>query len=210
MTPGGAAPAPTPLGPAGIGNVSALSQHSSDSASAASPWPSAPQSAPPTGARAGPGAGSRAHSSGGDAMLGADAPISRVSSASEATSGLARSTSAPQLSGVPASPLGGSVGSVPFSPAGSSSSSHFPDGGGLGSAGGGTPLSSSAAAGGDPMRELRGEKKRLQLFLRDYEKAFEAREGRKVQYVRDIEPVLAQYQRYKVLKGAIKEVGGGE
>lgn len=41
-------------------------------------------------------------------------------------------------------------------------------------------LLSAAASDEACLRELRAEKKRLQLFLRDYERAFEQREGRKV------------------------------
>ena len=58
------------------------------------------------------------------------------------------------------------------------------------------------------MRELRAEKRRLQGFLRDYERAFEAREGRKVQFVRDISGVLDHYQRYKMLKGILQDTPG--
>lgn len=79
------------------------------------------------------------------------------------------------------------------------------------------------------VRELKLEKRRLQQWLRDYERTFESREGRKasvegcaytaslrclqeqclprqVQFVRDIAPVLEQYQRYKHLKTLLKEL----
>lgn len=59
----------------------------------------------------------------------------------------------------------------------------------------------TGGGGGDAaMRELRAEKRRLQATLRDFEREFEAREGRKVTYVRDIQPVIESYTRYKMLK----------
>ena len=44
------------------------------------------------------------------------------------------------------------------------------------------------------------EKKLLQRRLRRFESQFEAREGRKVKYHKDIATVRATYQRYKNLK----------
>ena len=44
------------------------------------------------------------------------------------------------------------------------------------------------------------EKKLLQRRLRRFESQFEAREGRKVKYHKDITSVRATYQRYKNLK----------
>ena len=40
--------------------------------------------------------------------------------------------------------------------------------------------SSALLRSDDALREIKAEKRRLQVFLRDYERAFEAREGRKV------------------------------
>ena len=56
---------------------------------------------------------------------------------------------------------------------------------------------------------LRAEKRTLQVTLREFERTFEAREGRKVQTVSDIEGVLHVYQRYKTLKSQLSEREAG-
>lgn len=56
------------------------------------------------------------------------------------------------------------------------------------------------------LRELRGEKRRLQVSLREYERSFEEREGRKVKFVKDISPVLAHYTRYKEIRRFLKDI----
>lgn len=58
------------------------------------------------------------------------------------------------------------------------------------------------------LAELRAEKKKLQHFLRDFERGFEKREGRKVRYLKDIAPVAGEYRRYKDLKAVLKEKDG--
>lgn len=56
---------------------------------------------------------------------------------------------------------------------------------------------------------LKVEKKKLQAYLRDYEKDFEAKNNRPVKYVKDIAPVVNKYQRYKALKAKLREHGIG-
>lgn len=68
-------------------------------------------------------------------------------------------------------------------------------------------LSGAAGGQGGALKELRAEKRRLQQYLREYEREFETREGRKVKFVKDIQPVLEQYTRYKHLKTILKELG---
>jgi len=58
----------------------------------------------------------------------------------------------------------------------------------------------------DKVAALKAEKKKLQAALREYEKDFEARNGRPVKYVKDISTVVASYQRYKQLKSQLKEL----
>ena len=53
---------------------------------------------------------------------------------------------------------------------------------------------------------LRDEKKRLQAFLRAFEKDFAEKHGRAVKFVKDIEPVVDSYKRYKALKAALAGV----
>jgi hypothetical protein len=71
-------------------------------------------------------------------------------------------------------------------------------------AGAGAVSASSAAV------RLRAEKKRLQTQLRAFEAAFEAREKRRVKFVKDIAPVLADYTRYKEVKSALAEIAASE
>jgi hypothetical protein len=68
------------------------------------------------------------------------------------------------------------------------------DGAGAGGSGGGSGADAALFA----------EKKELQAFLREFEKRFEAQNGRKVKYVRDIEAVKEKYARYKALKAQLK------
>jgi hypothetical protein len=62
------------------------------------------------------------------------------------------------------------------------------------------------ALGGNT-KTLLAEKRALQSKLREYEKKFEVGQGRKVKYHKDISPVEADYQRYKVLKTMLKQAG---
>jgi len=48
------------------------------------------------------------------------------------------------------------------------------------------------------------EKKSLQAQLRTFERDFEAKNGRKVKFVKDIEAVKDKYSRYKALKALVK------
>jgi hypothetical protein len=77
-------------------------------------------------------------------------------------------------------------------------------GGVFGNSGGGGPKDAATA---ERVGQLRGEKKRLQSALRDYEKDFAARHGRPVKFVKDIAPVMEKYTRYKQLKAQLKELG---
>ena len=92
-------------------------------------------------------------------------------------------------------------------PGTSSAASPLAAPGKLGASGGSGGAAASSTGDADLAR-IRAEKKSLQLFLRDYERAFVAREGRPVQFLQDIQPVVAQYQRYKALKGLLRELGG--
>jgi len=75
---------------------------------------------------------------------------------------------------------------------------------------GGVQAGSSDAGGGAlttaALRDLRSEKRRLQAFLRGFEKSFEEREGRKVKYVKDISDVLSEYTRYKHVKTLLSQL----
>jgi len=65
----------------------------------------------------------------------------------------------------------------------------------------------AASAGSSAVvRSLRAEKRRLQALLRTFEADFEAREKRRVKFVRDIAPVLAEYSRYKDVKALLREL----
>ena len=59
-------------------------------------------------------------------------------------------------------------------------------------------------AGSGADAALLAEKKELQAFLREFEKRFEAQNGRKVKYVKDIDAVKEKYSRYKTLKALLK------
>jgi hypothetical protein len=84
----------------------------------------------------------------------------------------------------------------------SSSSSSNADGGGADSVG---EQKKGAGSGGEEKllhseSPISLEKKLLQRRLRRFESQFEATEGRKVKYHKDIASVRATYQRYKNLK----------
>lgn len=91
--------------------------------------------------------------------------------------------------------------------------SHARGGGGATAAAVGTSSATAAVAAVNAsassavVRSLRAEKKRLQAQLRAFEADFEGREHRRVKFVRDIQPVLADYTRYKDVKALLKELG---
>lgn len=66
---------------------------------------------------------------------------------------------------------------------------------------------SSTSLTNEQIMALRTEKKKLQAQLREYEKEFLNRNGRSVKYVKDINPVMSKYTRYKALKAQLKELG---
>ena len=55
------------------------------------------------------------------------------------------------------------------------------------------------------LRELKAEKKKLQVSLRTFEKEFEEREKRKVKFVKDIAPIAHDYARYKDIKSILRD-----
>lgn len=164
---------------------------------------------------AGSGSGSAGrHAPSGSAVSlgGASVGSSALSVASSVSSGRSSAT-APAVGGA------SSVGlSVQRAASGGAGSADATDSDGLESAVGSTTSSATASSGPTPttwtaansgtIRELKAEKKRLQTFLRNFERAFEAREGRKVRYVRDIADVVAEYTRYKDVKAALRELTG--
>ena len=80
------------------------------------------------------------------------------------------------------------------------------DDGAARSSGAGAGAGAGAASASSAAARLRAEKKRLQTQLRAFEAAFEAREKRRVKFVKDIAPVLADYTRYKEVKAALAEL----
>lgn len=168
---------------------------------------------------------------GGGGVEGAHAVASSLASASGAAGSAAPSTSssagpAAAAAGAPPSgPAGGgnvarrlSLGSDSGSGGGEGKERGLESGGeddeeeGGGGGVGGSSASAAAAAAAlaaaiaaDPsLPPLLQEKKTLQASLRAFEKEFEAKNGRKVKYVKDIESVKDKYARYKALKGIVK------
>ncbi len=48
-------------------------------------------------------------------------------------------------------------------------------------------------------KHLKQEKRRLQIFLHEYQNDFYAKNGRKVQHREDREPIEQEYDKYRVL-----------
>ena len=53
---------------------------------------------------------------------------------------------------------------------------------------------------------MKQEKRRLQIFLHDYQNEFFAKYGRKVQTREDREPAQHEYERYKVIKQQLEKM----
>lgn len=100
---------------------------------------------------------------------------------------------------------GNSAGSGSYNGPGSNSDPKSGSSGGSGSSGNNNRVFDAATL--EKISMLKTEKKKLQSVLREYEKDFLARHGRAVKYVKDINPVMEKYTRYKSLKSQLKEYG---